>query len=139
MSEVTSLRKNINRGFRKLDIWQLSIGYYKLIVEILSKCELIPFKVKAQIEDSALSISSNIAEGYARRTLKENLRFNEIALSSSAENCSQLHALKESGQISGTEFELLDAKLYEVENKIIRMNKALIKKMKDGGNWTSDY
>jgi four helix bundle protein len=139
MLEVNSKRKNINRGFRKLNIWQLSIEYYKLIVEVLSKYESILFKVRAQIQDSALSISSNIAEGYARRTLKENLRFNEIALSSSAENCSQLHALKESGQISPSEFELLDTKLYEVENKIIRMNKTLIKKLNNGAKWNSDY
>lgn len=139
MLEVNSKRKNINRGFRKLDIWQLSIEYYKLTVEVFSKYESILFKVRAQIQDSALSISSNIAEGYARRTLKENLRFNEIALSSSAENCSQIHALKESGQISPSEFELLDTKLYEVENKIIRMNKTLIKKLNNGAKWNSDY
>jgi len=139
MVEDNVRRKNILRGFRKLEIWKLSIEYYQMVVETLSKSELIPYKVKAQIEDSALSISSNIAEGYARRSLKENLRFNEIALSSSAENCSQIHALKESSQISSAEFELLDTKLYEIENKIIRMNKILIRKMTNGEKWESDY
>jgi len=105
----------------------------------MAKHQDIPFKILAQVEDSALSISSNIAEGYSRRTLKEDLRFNEIALSSAAENCSQIHALTESEQISHSEFDLLDVKLYEVENKIIRMNQSLIKKMNSGEKWESDY
>jgi len=136
---VDSKRRNINRGFRKLDIWILSIEYYQILNEILKDYSKIPYKIKAQVEDSALSISSNIAEGYSRRTLKENLRFYEIALSSAAENCSQLHALKEAKQISQTEFELLDKKLYEIENKLIKMNKTLVQKLKNGSSWNSDY
>jgi len=139
MLEEFSQRKNINRGFRKLEIWKLSAEYYKMIFEVLSTNKAIPLKIKAQIEDSALSISSNIAEGYSRRSIKENVRFNEIALSSSAENCSQIHALKESGQLTLSEFESLDSKLYEIENKIIRMNQSLIIKMNSGEKWESDY
>lgn len=123
MAEEHIRRKNINRGFRKLDIWQLSIDYYKMIVTVMSRCVSIPYKVKAQIEDSALSISSNIAEDYARRSPKENLKFNEIALSSTAESYSQIHALKAAGQIKLSGFVSLDTKLYEIENKIIQMNK----------------
>ena len=138
VSEDISPRRNINRGFRKLEIWKLSIEYYKAIVEILARYNL-PFKIKAQIEDSALSISSNIAEGYARRSPKENLRFNEIALGSAAENCSQIYALKASGQISPAEHETLDTLLYEVENKIIKMNKSILKVISEGQKWDSDY
>lgn len=105
MAEEHIGRKNINRGFRKLDIWQLSIVYYKMIVTVMSRCVSIPYKVKAQIEDSALSISSNIAEDYARRS----------------------------------PFESLDTKLYEIENKIVQMNKAILKKIDAGKKWNSDY
>ena len=139
MEVIESKRRNINRGFRKLDIWQLSIIYFRDIVRTLKEHRDIPFKVRSQIEDSALSISSNIAEGYSRRSIRENLRFYEIALSSSAENCSQIHALKESCQISSAEFDNLDAKLYEIENKMICMNQTLIKKMNDSSEWKSEY
>ena len=132
-------RKNINRGFRKLDIWKLSILYYRDIVRILSMKSEIPFKVRSQLYDSALSISSNVAEGYARRSIKENLRFYEIALSSSAENCSQLHALTNASQISIEDFELLDLKLYEIENKLIKMNQSLIDKLNKSKSWKDDY
>jgi len=46
----------------------------------------IPFNVKVQVEDSILSVSSNIAEGYSRRSIKENINFVNIALASLSEN-----------------------------------------------------
>ena len=99
----------------------------------------IPWKIVAQIEDAALSMSRNIAEGYARRTLKENIRFYEIAAASSAEVYSQLYALNQTDQISDEEFKALDERLYEFENKMIAMNKRLIEKLNDGSDWEDDY
>ena len=66
--------KNINRGFRKLEVWKEAIELYSFIKKAIKDINQISFKVKAQIEDSALSVSSNIAEGYCRRYLKENIR-----------------------------------------------------------------
>ena len=99
----------------------------------------MPFKVKAQVEDSSLSISSNIAEGYARRTAKENLRFYEIALGSLAECYSQMFALTLTEQVSKEDFDRFDSKSFELENKLIAMNKSLIAKIKAGSEWKSEY
>jgi four helix bundle protein len=137
--KLLNRNKNINRGFRNLDIWKISIKLYKLVYEILSKNTKIFFKSKAQILDSALSISSNIAEGYSRRTIKENLRFYEIALSSAAENYSQMFALQNAGELEKDDFENYDSYLYQLENKIIQMNKKLISKLKSNEDWKSDY
>lgn len=131
--------RNINRGFRKLDIWKLAIEIYKFVHNNIDKKNNLPFKVKAQVQDAALSISSNIAEGYARRTCKENLRFYEIALGSAAECYSQMFALFSTGQIQQTEFDEFDAKLYELENKLIAMNKSLIGKINSGAEWKTEY
>jgi four helix bundle protein len=62
MKEYTK-RKNINRGYMKLDVWQLAIQLYKLIWEIIKGLN-IDFKLRAQILDAIQSVSSNIAEGY---------------------------------------------------------------------------
>jgi len=105
----------------------------------MCKTASIPFKVKAQIEDAALSISSNIAEGYSRRTPNENLRFYEIALSSAAECYSQMFALVSSEQISKDDFDCFDTKIYELENKLISMNKSLIMNIRSGAEWKSEY
>lgn len=139
MDEILNRNRNINRGFRKLNIWKDSIDEYVLIHKVLDKNSSVPFKVKAQLEDSALSISSNIAEGYARRSIRETLRFYEISLSSAAENYSQAFALFAAAQIKKTEFDEIDLKLYEVENKLIRMNKSLISQINQGTEWKVDY
>jgi hypothetical protein len=56
--------KNINRGYRKLDVWKEVIEFDSFINKKMNLLEELPFKIKAQIKDSASSISSNIAEGY---------------------------------------------------------------------------
>ncbi|MBU0561727.1 MAG: four helix bundle protein [Bacteroidetes bacterium] len=80
--ELLNRNKNINRGYRNLDIWKESIGLYVFVRNELKVHPDIPFKTKAQIEDSILSAPSNIAEGYSRRSIKENIQFINIALGS---------------------------------------------------------
>jgi len=137
--EIINRNKNINRGFRKLDIWKLAIILYKIVHEELSKSTNIVFKIKGQIEDSSFSVHSNIAEGYCRRSIKETLRFYEIGLSSLGECYSQLFALFFSGQVSKDLFDLCDSKIFELENKMIKMNKELIGLINSGKEWRMDY
>ena len=85
--------KNINRGYRKLEVWKEAIELYSYVKKKIKTLKELTFKTRAQIEDSALSVSSNIAEGYCRRYLKENIQFNTIALASLGENYSQIFAL----------------------------------------------
>ena len=58
--------RNINRGFRKLVVWQEAIELYVFVKEKIKKLNQVPFKVKAQVEDSIYSCHSNIAEEYSR-------------------------------------------------------------------------
>ncbi|MHB9011472.1 MAG: four helix bundle protein [Ignavibacteriaceae bacterium] len=74
--------KNINRGYRNLDVWKEAINLFSLVRKRIKEIDSLSFKVKSQIEDSILSVSSNIAEGYCRRFLKENIQYNSIALAS---------------------------------------------------------
>src|SRR2546423_5942090 len=53
-------RRNLNRGYLKLDVWQHQIS---------------DFKLKSQFADVVQSAPANIAEGYSRRTLAEYLQF----------------------------------------------------------------
>jgi len=131
--------RNINRGFRGLIIWQLAVELYKYESRILETNKKLPFKVVAQIKDSVLSISSNIAEGYSRRSIKENLRFYEIALSSLSENYSQIFTLNNANEISDKDFDLIDSKLFELENKMIKMNQTLIEKINNNIEWKDNY
>ena len=99
----------------------------------------ISFKISDQVLGSAFSISSNLAEGYCRRSIKEYIQFVNVSLGSCGENYSQMYALLQSQEISQTVFDDFDTRHYAVENKLINLAKALSKKMKTGQDWNSDY
>jgi hypothetical protein len=61
IEEIITKNRNINRGYRSLTTWKESIELYKFVAIKIRNIQIIPFKVKAQIEDSVLSVSSNIA------------------------------------------------------------------------------
>jgi four helix bundle protein len=139
MDEVLLNRnKNINRGYRKLEVWKEAIELYVFVTEKIRTLESVPFKVRAQVEDSIFSVHSNIAEGYSRRSLKEYIQFINISLSSLAENYSQIFALVSSSDIDKEWFEEYDKKHYSLENKLIQMNKTMISKL-DKNEWKNDY
>ncbi len=131
--------KNINRGFRKLIVWQEAVELFSFVKRKINTITSVSYKVKAQVEDSAFSVHSNIAEGYSRRSLKENIQFNNIALSSLAENYSQVFSLNTSGDIEDTWFEKYDDMHYSIENKLINLNKSYIEKLKNSSDWKDDY
>ena len=136
--ELLNINKNINRGYRKLEVWKEAIELYVFVTKKVRTLESVPFKVRAQVEDSIFSVHSNIAEGYSRRSLKEYIQFINISLSSLAENYSQIFALVSSGDIEKEWFDDYDKKHYSLENKLIQMNKTMISKL-DLNDWKNDY
>ena len=71
---------------KELDVWRKSIDLVELIYSLTSsfpKSER--FGLTSQMRRAAISISSNIAEGSARKGDKELLQFLNIALGSLAE------------------------------------------------------
>lgn len=139
MEELIERNKNINRGFRKLTVWNEAIEFFVFVSRKIDSIKSLSFKVKAQIEGSAFSVHSNIAEGYARRSLKENINFNNYALASLAENYSQIYALLKAEKIDRIWFDTYDGKHYSLENKLIAYNRSQIKILKEKGNWNDDY
>lgn len=57
-------RRNVNRGFKKLRVWQDSVSLYILAIKVFEKFHFKLTKVAANSIDAAHSISRNIAEGY---------------------------------------------------------------------------
>jgi len=106
--ELVNRNKNINRGYRKLEVWKEAIELYVFVTKKVRTLESVPFKVRAQVEDSIFSVHSNIAEGYSRRSLKEYIQFINISLSSLAENYSQIFALVSSDDIDKKWFDEYD-------------------------------
>ena len=124
-------RKNINRGYKKLRVWQDAISLYILTCEIFGNFPFELKKVAANSIDAAHSISRNISEGYCRRSLKEYLNHLNFALGSCGEFHSCYVSFKEAGQISDDEYEKLDTLHYKVENELLKLIESLQKKQKD--------
>ena len=62
------------------------------------------YGLKDQIQRAAISICSNIAEGFERRGNREFINFLWIAKGSAAEVCSQLHNARDIGYITDGQF-----------------------------------
>ena len=131
-------RKNINRGFKKLRVWQDAISLYVLAYKIFSKFSFEIKKVAANSIDAAHSISRNISEGYCRRSLKEYLNHLNIALGSCGEFHSCYESFKQANQITDDENEQLDQLHYKVENALLKLTESLQKKQKDQ-NWEDNF
>src|SRR5450759_1470284 len=98
-------RRNINRGFKKLRVWNDAVDLYVLTCKILSG---FPFELKktaGNCIDSSHSIIRNIAEGNSRRSVKEYIHFLYIALGSSGEYHSCICSFLAAAQITKTEFD----------------------------------
>jgi len=125
-------RKNINRGFKRLRIWQDSISLYIMACKIFSTFPFELKKVAANAIDAVHSVSRNISEGYCRRSLKEYLNHLNIALGSCGEFHSCYESFKQAGQITEEEYEELDQLHYKVENGLLKLMESLQRKQKVG-------
>ena len=70
-------------GFEELVVWQRSVDLSVEVYRHLKDCR--DFGYRDQITRSALSIPSNIAEGYERQTTPDRIRFLDYARGSSGE------------------------------------------------------
>ena len=132
MSEYTSLR-NLNRGYMKLEVWQKAVELHKLVWETIESVS-VDYKTKSQIIDSSQSVSSNVSEGYSRRSIKEYLQPLYTSLGSLSETLTRSIGLLTTKRITQEQFQKIDVLHYEVENKLLRLVESLQKK-KDEGTW----
>jgi four helix bundle protein len=128
------MRKNKNRGYQKLIVWNDAINYYALTCEVFRSFPFELKRVASQQIASADSVHRNIAEGYCRRSIKEYLNFLNISLGSLGESVSGLFSYKKAKHISEDNFEKLDALAYKLENGLLKLVQSLERK-RDQGDW----
>ena len=100
---------------RDLRVWQQSIDFVSsiyLMTRSLPKEEL--FGLVSQMRRAAVSVPSNIAEGYARGTDKEKIHFLRISSGSMSELETQLTLCLKLGYISQEEYNTTSEKLASV-------------------------
>ena len=126
------MRRNKNRGFQKLRVWQDAIEYYKHTCNTFRNFPYEFKRVASQAIASSDSIHRNISEGYCRRSVNEYIKFLYIALGSLGESVSGLHAYRASEQITEEEFQKLDSIAYKLENGLIKLIESIERKRDQG-------
>ncbi len=82
-------------GCEKLTVWQKAVEYADLIYKVTRSFPTEErFGLTSQLRRSAVSISSNIAEGSSRSSRADFARFVEIAYGSLLESISELKIAK---------------------------------------------
>lgn len=107
------------KNFTDLIAWQkghvLVLTLYK-ITHSFPKEEI--YSLTSQIRRAAVSVTSNIAEGFSRKTKKEKVQFYYISLGSLTELHNQFFIARDLKYITLNEF-------IDVENKIIELLKII--------------
>jgi len=128
------MRKNKNRGYQQLRVWNDAIDYYLQTYDTFRRFTYELKRVASQAITSSDSIHRNIAEGYCRRSIREYLNFLNIALGSLGESVSGLCAYRKSKQLTEEEFQKLDILAYKLENGLLKLVERLEQK-RERGEW----
>ena len=131
-------RNNINRGFKKLRVWNDAIELYLLTSDALVNFPYEQKRTAANCIDCSQSISRNIAEGYSRQSIKEYIRFLYYALGSSGEYHSCIISFFKANLLTKEKFEQLDLLHYKTENELLQLIKSLQMKIKNG-TWKDSF
>ncbi len=109
------MRGGIMGNYKNLDIWKRSIS---LSIEIYELTEKFPnfekFGLAGQMQRAAVSVPSNIAEGYGRHSDREFYHFLGIAKGSLNELQTQLYIAAGRGYISPEQTEKVDSEIDEI-------------------------
>ncbi len=116
------------KNFRDLKVWQKA---YQVCLTIYKITKGFPkqetYGLTSQIRRAAISVPSNIAEGYGRKTTPDYIRFLYIAYGS---NCELETQILLSGDLEYIKSEKLK-EIQEAMGEVERMLKALIKSLEN--------
>lgn len=120
-------------SFEKLEVWQNSLDFAKLIYEVTDKFPKTEiYGLSSQIRRATVSISSNIAEGSTRSSLKDQARYTEIAFGSLLETLNQLIIANKIGYIGENELYMLRDEIEKISRQLNALKKSQIKRQKIG-------
>ena len=103
-------------GYQDLDVWKRSSKLCVSVIQAFRKSR--DFELKKQIIRSALSIPSNISEGYERRTKKELINFLGYAKGSAGELRTQIKIAGQSSSIPRDTAEKLFQEATEINSML---------------------
>lgn len=119
------------KTFRDLIVWQKSMN---LIEQIYRITKTFPdderFGLTSQIRRSGVSVSSNIAEGFGRKTKASFAHFLNISMGSLMELETQIEISNRIGYINDDEFKIIYENCREVERLLSSLIRTVKNKLK---------
>jgi four helix bundle protein len=111
--------------FEDIEAWQESRKLVKLIYDAINANEKFrkDFRLVNQLQGAAVSVMSNIAEGFSRKSNKEFMQYLFISKSSVAEIQSHLYVALDQKYLNREEFE----KIYSQAEKVSKIESGFIK------------
>ena len=118
------MEKRTIENFEDLRVWQKGIELTKKIYVVTSKGEISrDFGLKDQLRRAAVSVPTNVAEGFERRSGKEYINFLNIAKGSARELRSLLRVAREVSYLEEKTY----LELYNQAKELSRMLASQIK------------
>jgi four helix bundle protein len=115
------------RNYRDLEVWQRGMDIALRVYEVTKKFPADErFGLTSQLRRAAASVPANIAEGHARSSTKDYLRFVAIAIGSLAETSTYIELAARLGYGSKDELR----KIFEMTTEERRMLRALQKSLR---------
>lgn len=123
---------NYKFSFEKLEVWQASIKFAKIVYELTNKFPNEErFGLTSQIKRAAISISSNIAEGSAKKSLKDQARYTEIAFGSLLEVLNQFILAFELSYIYEADLSLIRIEIESLSRQINALKNSQIRRLNE--------
>ena len=113
------------KRFEEIDAWKEARILVQLVYKAINQNTVFikDFRLAGQIQGAAVSVMSNIAEGFSRKSHKEFIQYLFVSKSSAAEVQSQLYVALDLNYINQTVFK----EIYDQAEKISKMNSGFIK------------
>ena len=117
-------------SFEKLEVWNDARNLVKMIYLQTNKFpERERFGLSSQMQRAAVSIVSNITEGVSRSSVKEKIRFVELAYGSLMELYCQLYVSVDLDYLTPSTFTLIKAEINKIANKANALKRSFIKQL----------
>ena len=119
-------------SFEKLEVWNDARNLVKMIyLHTNNFPERERFGLSSQMQRAVVSIVSNIAEGVSRNSVKEKIRFVELAYGSLMELYCQLYVSVDLDYLTPNTFTLIKAEIDKIANKANALKRSFIKQLND--------
>ena len=126
--KLKTMEKNKILNFTDLNAWKEG---HKIVVRIYKITDNFPkaeiFGLTNQMRRCAVSITSNIAEGFSRQSYKEKVFFYSTALGSITELQNQILIARDVGYLDNKIFDVVSKQtvvVHKITNGLIKMSKS---------------